>query len=447
MIILQKIGFIVELLIADGLLCYHFKRRQYFILRLLASLIAIFFIGIFLPIINNAFYNFFRYFFFLLLTIGGMFFCFKEKLIKDVFVSLIAYTLQHIAYLFFDLFAIITGIYNVHNVIGSGAYDFFLIFTSNGNSFVSGNPFTIMMYLFIYYITYFVSFLFIHKRLEKKIQLGINNIKMLALAGLIIVFDIIVSSFISYYSHNDFNRVYLGLLDVFNIFCCVLSLVLLFLEDNRGQMASDLTIVKHLLKERQEQYEISKSNIDLINQKCHDLKHQIRAIGKNQYVDEKVISEIEKTISIYDANVKTSNEPLDIILTEKNLFCNKHQIKLCCIIDGAQLSFMSEPDLYSLFGNLIDNAIEAVEKLSDDKKIISLSVKKNKSFLVINIYNYYDGVIEFSDKLPKTTKADSKYHGYGMKSIQMIVDKYHGEFSLTTDKNVFNVNIIFPLTA
>ncbi len=446
MIFIQKLAVIFELLIAEFIMCYHLKRQKHFVFRLLSCLILLFSFALLLPLIDNAIYDVFRYFLFFILILLGMKFCFNEKLIKLIFVSTVAYTLQHIAYELFDVFVISTGIYNVHNVIGSGVYDFFLIFTSNGNSFVSGNPFTIIMYIFIYYMTYLVGYFILHSRLKKKIDIGVTNTKLLCLSTVILSFDIVVSSFIGYYSQNDFNQTYLALLDIFNIFCCVLSLFLLFLEENRSQIANDLTIVKHLLKEKEVQYSTSKANIDLINQKCHDLKHQIRLIGKNKYLDENTIKEIEGTISIYDSTIKTGNEALDIILTEKSLFCTKEKIKLCCIVDGKELDFMSDSDLYSLFGNLLDNAIEAVTQLEEAKKIISLSIKKNQSFLIINIHNYYQGTLEFNDALPKTTKSDSKYHGYGMKSVQMIVEKYDGEMSITTDKNVFNLNILFPLT-
>ena len=80
-------------------------------------------------------------------------------------------------------------------------------------------------------------------------------------------------------------------------------------------------------------------------------------------------------IDIYDSMLKTGNEALDVIFAEKSLLCRKNDIKLNCIIDGAKLSFMETADIYVLFGNLMDNAMEAVEKLSDvDKRIVSVNV-------------------------------------------------------------------------
>ena len=49
------------------------------------------------------------------------------------------------------------------------------------------------------------------------------------------------------------------------------------------------------------------------------------------------------------------------------------------------------------------------------------------------------------DKLPQTTKRDKAYHGYGMKSVKMLCDKYGGEMSIHTENSVFNLNILFPM--
>ena len=391
MIFIQKLAVIFELLIADFIIGYHLKRKNFFVIRLAACLLIIFAIVLLLPLINNAIYDVFRYFLFFILILLGMRFCFDEKFIKLFFVSTVAYTLQHIAYELFDVFVVLTGIYNVHNVIGSGVYDFFLIFTSNGNSFVSGNPFTIIMYIFIYYITYLIGYFLLHSRLEKRIEIGITNTKLLCLSAIILLFDIVISAFIGYYSQTDFNQTYLALLDSFNIFCCILALFLLFLEENRSKIANDLTIVKHLLKEKEVQYSTSKANIDLINQKCHDLKHQFYALKNNQALDEKLTKEIEESIDIYNSKIKTENEVLDIILTDYNLRSINNSIELTCMADGKLLNFMEETDLYSLFGNMLSNAFEYELKVSLDKRFISLTITQKGKYVSIHCENYYDG--------------------------------------------------------
>ena len=212
-------------------------------------------------------------------------------------------------------------------------------------------------------------------------------------------------------------------------------------------LKSELQTTMQLLKQAEDQYKSSKENVDIINLKCHDLKHQLTEYAKNGKLDSELLGELENVINIYDSTIKTGNEALDLILSEKSLICQKKDIKLTCLADCSKLNFINKTDLYSLFGNLIDNAMEAVYKIQDvDKRHINLVVKNVNSFVSISIDNYYEGNIVLLDNgLPKTTKEDKDYHGYGMKSIQLIVNKYDGDLNISLDNNVFSLFIMFPI--
>ena len=103
----------------------------------------------------------------------------------------------------------------------------------------------------------------------------------------------------------------------------------------------------------------------LINHKCHDLKHQISAMRAITSPEEreKYLREVEDSVQIYDAIVQTGNEVLDTVLTEKSLFCAANNIKINCIVDGRQMDIFEPVDLYTIFGNALDNAIESVRQL------------------------------------------------------------------------------------
>ena len=114
--------------------------------------------------------------------------------------------------------------------------------------------------------------------------------------------------------------------------------------------------------------------------------------------------------------------------------------------DGAKLSFLSDGDLYCLFGNIIDNALEAVKSVSEkERRVINLVVKVKNGLLIVQQDNFFDGELEFEDGLPVTTKADKNYHGFGMRSIRMIVHKYDGELTTYVKDDIFHLNIIFGL--
>lgn len=129
----------------------------------------------------------------------------------------------------------------------------------------------------------------------------------------------------------------------------------------------------------------------------------MRRISKDE------INELKRAISIFDISIKTGNEALDVILAEKSLFCEKNNIKLNSIVSGECLKFMSSSDIYSLFGNAIDNAIEAVENLEEtSKRIISISVKESMGMVSIHFENYYSGQLVLDNGMPVTTKNDKK---------------------------------------
>ena len=142
---------------------------------------------------------------------------------------------------------------------------------------------------------------------------------------------------------------------------------------------------------------------------------------------------MESKIAAYDAVVRTGNEYLDTVLTEKKLTCQSNQISMSCIADGSQLAFMDELDLYTLFGNALDNAIEANRKISNvHERWISVQIQNKKGSLV------YD-----SNHMPVTSKQDTGSHGFGTKSMKNIVEHYGGQMVIKTEQNKYLLRMIF----
>lgn len=231
---------------------------------------------------------------------------------------------------------------------------------------------------------------------------------------------------------------------IYTILCCIFMLIIQFHIFERSKMQRDQEITKYLLQLSQKQYEKNANNIDLINIKCHDLKHQI---GKLQHISdaeerEKFISETQEAIMIYDAFVKSGNRALDSVITEKGLVCQSKGIRLCSIIDGEALSFMEDADVYALFGNALDNAIASLEREPEDRRIISLNVTRQNTMVRIHMDNYCGSKLHFEDGLPKTTQENDDYHGFGCKSIRMIAEKYHGSVYMYQEGERFCTDIL-----
>lgn len=202
-----------------------------------------------------------------------------------------------------------------------------------------------------------------------------------------------------------------------------------------------------MVAERERQYQLSRKNIDAINVKCHDIKHQIRSLADGGRVaDGRALEDLAAEIAIYDSTVKTGNPALDVILTEKGLVCSGEKITLAVIADGRALECLEPQEIYSLFGNALDNAIEAVRGIGEpERRLVSLNVRRSGTMCVINVENSCDVAPAFRDGLPVTTKADAGSHGFGTRSMRGIVERHGGVLSFGCEDGVFHVDALLPV--
>lgn len=230
--------------------------------------------------------------------------------------------------------------------------------------------------------------------------------------------------------------------------CCIFALWIQTSINERVSIETEYRTQQRLWEKQREQYQLSRENIDIINRKCHDLKYQVAALRQeqNEQARNESLDAIEKSVMIYDANVSTGNQVLDTILTERSLSCEEEHISWTCVADGSKLGHINPVDLYILFGNILDNAIESVRKLDDPaQRVISLNVYTRSNMAVIQLENYYSGTIQIENGLPRTTKQDQSNHGFGMRSVKSIIEKYGGSMSMDADGQIFLLSILLPL--
>lgn len=212
----------------------------------------------------------------------------------------------------------------------------------------------------------------------------------------------------------------------------------------------EMANLQNMLQMQYNSYRISEDSIALINQKYHDLKHHIHLLRTQVSTGEKLeyLDQMEREISAYETQNKTGNRVLDAILTAKSLQCQREGISLTCVAEGEALDFMRPMDVSALFGNALDNAMESVKKLNDcEKRLIHLSVARQKGFLRIRVENCYEGELRLEAGMPASTKQDRRYHGFGLKSIQSTAAKYGGSMTIASKDGWFELRILFPLPA
>lgn len=430
-----------EIFLAEFLFIMRLRRRSYFALRFAACFVASEGLAVALPLYYNAFYTSFTFLLIALVTVPMLKFCCNETWTNTAFCMIAAYTIQHFSYGCASF--LLTLVQQGQNAL-FGMY-------SNDVLDISAFDLNTLLVAFLYVLAYFVSYTLLYFLFVKKIRRGenfkIKSVSIMAIVGAGLIVDIFFNAVIVYYSDGE-NIVNTLMNVLYENVCCLFLLYIQFGLVKRGELETELSLTQLLLREQERQYNLSKENIELINFKCHDLKHQIRAIGQGKGLPTEAVKEIEGAISIYDAKVHTDNEVLDIILTEKNLKCAVNGISLTCVADGHSLEFMEKTDVYTLFGNALDNAIEAVMKLDRENRNVGVIVRSVGELVTVTVYNNFDGNITVGDDgFPQTTKEDEGFHGIGLKSIRNISEKYMGTSSVKVNGNRFELNVLLSKKA
>ena len=300
--------------------------------------------------------------------------------------------------------------------------------------------------LLFYAVWYVLIGLTIARWMPEQGDYKIGPRQLISALVLLILFELLMWLLVT---HNSSAYSVAGkMIIIFAQLYCVTILYMQSTLFKKSAMQQELQALNLLHGQQAEQYHITKENIDLINRKCHDLKHQVSAIRHMTEDEERdrYLKEIEGSIQIYSAIVQTGNEALDTLLTEKSLRCIERKITINCVVDGASLDFIAPVDLYTIFGNAIDNAIESVEQIKTaDKRQIDVIVYRQQCFLLVNIINPLGREPRFEGEFPVTTKQDKDYHGYGLKSIQRTAKKYDGFVSISVEDGCFSLKILFPV--
>lgn len=189
-------------------------------------------------------------------------------------------------------------------------------------------------------------------------------------------------------------------------------------------------------------------NMEANKQKLHDLKHQFLAL--QGYVQEKeyeklgqYLSEINESILGLENKIWTGHKILDFILNQKKEIAEKKGIDFDICVTALMEIPLSDGNLSVLAGNLLDNAIEACDKIETGKRWILFRLRKRRDMLLIEISNSIGEQPKIKNGELLTSKKHPWMHGYGLKSVRRIVEKNEGVFSFSIEENVFKIQVAF----
>ena len=120
---------------------------------------------------------------------------------------------------------------------------------------------------------------------------------------------------------------------------------------------------------------------------------------------------------------------------------NECKIDFHAEIDFSEGDFIDGLDISTIFGNALDNAIEACEKLAEDERFITVKAGIKNQFLLIQV----DNSAEENNETDHTAKEDGFLHGFGKKNIQRAVEKYYGHCMWSFEQGVYSLSILIPL--
>ena len=176
----------------------------------------------------------------------------------------------------------------------------------------------------------------------------------------------------------------------------------------------------------------------------HDMKNHLLVLEGSQGTDEtrKMAQELRSQIADYENYIHTGNDFLDIIIRDKAEKAREKHIDFSAFIDFGGVDFIEPLDISTLFGNGIDNAIEASEKLPEDQRVILVKAGKVQNFVSILIEN------NCSDKVHTdghTIKADKFLHGFGISNMKKAAEKYSGTCTTAQENGKFTLKILLSL--
>lgn len=192
-------------------------------------------------------------------------------------------------------------------------------------------------------------------------------------------------------------------------------------------------------------YKVAKENNENASMIKHDLKNQIQIAyamrNKNDnFVN--ILEDIDAELDKVNTNIYSKNEILNTVLLLKKIEAKKFDINMVYKIDKSiSLDSMKDSDVCKLFSNLLDNSIEASKK-TDDKKVL-LKLCKRNDYIVLICENTYKEELRKNILGFLTTKENKKEHGYGIKIIKSISDKYGGEMNIQAKNGSFKVIMVF----
>jgi signal transduction histidine kinase len=221
----------------------------------------------------------------------------------------------------------------------------------------------------------------------------------------------------------------------------ILPLVIHLSKENIKK--SELLLIAQHIEKQRNSVNIIQENYEEIRKIKHDMKTYVTGI--NQLIS---VGEVSKAIELGNKTISdnllsnTDFDMLNAVLNAKVKFCKEKNIDFGFLI-ADKINILGDTEINIIIMNLVDNAIEASVEISDSR--IQLIISQEKSYMKILIKNKILSSVLNANPDLETTKKDAVNHGFGIKSIRDIIEKYNGIIDFYEEDNFFHADVFIPI--
>lgn len=307
-----------------------------------------------------------------------------------------------------------------------------------------------------YVIIYLLSFGFIYLLCtinKNKEREPLSKWNMLLLTGIVLVITVLIEIYFTFSEENINSANGLAIIPVSVTLLFIVVAVVLSVKSSQTRYYSKINqLSEEYMAAQAKHFEKVRESDTEMRRLRHDMKNHVLCMSELYRLEKyhelgECLKQLSNTVTELHASIRTGNEIVDAIISEKMEEAENFKINIHVDGDfkGINISAM---DLCTILSNLLDNAVEAAKVVKENDRDIFVSAKKTGSFFFLTVKNMTGFYVEISDGM-KTTKSNKKEHGFGIGNVDRAVKRCGGEFRLdcskTAENYVFTAEVMVPL--